>query len=98
MVTVPDGLILHALQINPKASFRLIASTTGLSEQAVVRRYRQMHRAGVVRVVGRLNPALSGDAQWVARIQVKPDRMSDIADALARRPDVAYASVQSGGC
>lgn len=92
-----DGLILHALQLNPRVSFRRIAAVTGLSEQTVSRRYRQLRRDGVLRVIGTVNPRLFGNAQWVARIRVKPDRITQLTDALIRRPDIGYASIQSGG-
>lgn len=92
-----DGLILHALQLNPRVSFRRIADITGLSEQTVSRRYHQLRRDGVVRVAGMVNPRVLGAAQWVARIRVKPDRVAQLADALIRRPDIGYTSIQSGG-
>jgi DNA-binding Lrp family transcriptional regulator len=78
-------------------SFRRIADVTGLSEQTVSRRYHQLRRDGVLRVAGMVNPRVLGDAQWVARIRVKPDRVAQLADALIRRPDIGYTSIQSGG-
>ncbi len=97
MVHPSDGLILHALQLNPRVSFRRIAEVTGLSEQTVSRRYHQLRRDGVLRVAGMVNPRVLGAAQWVARIRVKPDRVAQLADALIRRPDIGYTSIQSGG-
>ena len=78
-------------------SFRHIAYVTGLSEQTVSRRYHQLRRDGVLRVAGMVNPRVLGDVQWVARIRVKPDRVAQFADALIRRPDIGYTSIQSGG-
>ncbi|MBJ7383921.1 MAG: Lrp/AsnC family transcriptional regulator [Mycolicibacterium sp.] len=92
-----DGLILHALQLNPRVSFRRIAEVTGLSEQTVSRRYHQLRRDGVLRVAGLVNPRVLGDSQWVARIRVRPDRVAQLADALIRRPDIGYTSIQSAG-
>jgi DNA-binding Lrp family transcriptional regulator len=97
MTSPSDGLILHALQLNPRVSFRRIAEVTGLSEQTVSRRYHRLRRDGVLRVAGMVNPRLLGAAQWVARIRVKPDRVAQLADALIRRPDIGYTSIQSGG-
>lgn len=97
MARPSDGLILHALQLNPRVSFRRIANVTGLSEQTVSRRYHQLRRDGVLRVAGMVNPRVLGDTQWVARIRVKPDRVAQLADALIRRPDIGYTSIQSGG-
>jgi AsnC-type helix-turn-helix domain len=48
---VVDRRLLHALGINGRASFRLIASVIGASEQTVARRYRRLREEGVVRVL-----------------------------------------------
>jgi DNA-binding Lrp family transcriptional regulator len=92
-----DRKILRALQYSPRASFRLVGEVVGVSEQTAARRYRALRREGVVRVVGRVNPALHGLAEWVARIRCRPDRVGPLADSLARRPDIAYANLVSGG-
>lgn len=92
-----DGVILHALQLHPRVSFRHIAEITGLSEQTVSRRYHQLRREGVLRVIGVVNAHLVGDIQWVARIRIRPDSVAPLTDALIRRPDVGYVSIQSGG-
>lgn len=92
-----DRKILRALQYSPRASFRLIGEVVGVSEQTAARRFRALRREGVVRVIGRVNPALHGLAEWVARIRCRPDRIGPLADSLARRPDIAYANLASGG-
>ncbi len=65
-------------------------------EQAVARRYRKLHRDGVVRVIGLLNPRVYGDSQWVVRVRAKPDDLPRLAEALIRRPEVTHANVLSG--
>jgi DNA-binding Lrp family transcriptional regulator len=92
-----DGKILRALQCAPRASFRLIGEVAGVSEQTAARRFHALRRSGVMRVVGLVDPAVHGDARWVARIRCRPDRVGPLADALARRPDIAYAGLASGG-
>lgn len=92
-----DGKILRALQCAPRASFRLIGEVAGVSEQTAARRFHALRRAGVMRVVGLVDPAVHGDARWVARIRCRPDRVGPLADALTRRPDIAYAGLASGG-
>ncbi|GGU42743.1 transcriptional regulator [Streptomyces daghestanicus] len=89
--------ILRAVQYAPRAPFRLIGEVSGVSEQTAARRYHALRRSGVMRVVGLVNPAVHGDAQWIARIRCRPDRVGPLAGALARRPDIAYASIASGG-
>ncbi|MFD4873110.1 Lrp/AsnC family transcriptional regulator [Streptomyces sp. NPDC058420] len=92
-----DGKILRALQCAPRASFRVIGEVAGVSEQTAARRFHALRRAGVMRVVGLIDPSVHGEARWVARIRCRPDRVGPLADALARRPDIAYAGLASGG-
>ncbi|MGN5631436.1 Lrp/AsnC family transcriptional regulator, partial [Streptomyces sp. AC154] len=92
-----DTQILRTLQCAPRAPFRLIGEVNGVSEQTAARRYHALRRSGVLRVVGLVDPAVYGEAQWVARIRCRPDRVGPLADALTRRPDIAYASIASGG-
>ncbi|WP_116374215.1 Lrp/AsnC family transcriptional regulator [Mycobacterium sp. MFM001] len=91
-----DAQILHALELSPRVSFRRLATVVGASEQTVARRYQRLRREGVLRVVGLVNPRVHGEAQWVARIRAKPDRISQLGDALARRSDVTHANILSG--
>lgn len=97
MTDAMDEKILHALQLGPRTPFRRIGEVLGVSEQTVARRYQSLRRAGALRVVGLINPAVQGEAQWVARIRCHPDRVEPLADALTRRPDVSYAHLASGG-
>ncbi|WP_232715506.1 Lrp/AsnC family transcriptional regulator [Gordonia metallireducens] len=92
-----DGTILRALQVYPRASFRLLGEVAGISEQTAARRYQALRRAGVTRVVGVVRPAVRGDAEWVARVRCRPDRLEPLAASLARRRDVVFAYVVSGG-
>ena len=91
-----DGKILHALQLSPRVSFRRIADVVGVPEQAVTRRYRKLHRGGVVRVIGLVNPQVYGECQWVVRVRAKPDDLPRLAEALVRRREVTHANVLSG--
>ncbi|HEU5427209.1 MAG TPA: AsnC family transcriptional regulator [Actinocrinis sp.] len=92
-----DRAILHALQHAPRAPFSRIADVIGVSEQTVGRRYQALRRAGVMRVIGLVNPAVYGQMKWVVRIRCRPDRVDPLADALVRRPEIAYANLASAG-
>lgn len=92
-----DMKILRCLHRAPRAPFRLIGEVSGVSEQTAARRYQALRRAGVMRVVGLVDPAVHGEAQWVARLRCRPDRVAALADSLARRPDIAYVGIASGG-
>ncbi|WP_326664879.1 Lrp/AsnC family transcriptional regulator [Streptomyces sp. NBC_00385] len=97
MIDDVDMRILRTLHRAPRAPFRLIGEVSGVSEQTAARRYQALRRAGVMRVVGLVDPAVHGEAQWVARIRCRPDRVAPLADTLARRPDIAYVGIASGG-
>ncbi|MFF2330962.1 MULTISPECIES: Lrp/AsnC family transcriptional regulator [unclassified Streptomyces] len=97
MIDDVDRQILRAVQCAPRAPFRLIGEVIGVSEQTAARRYHALRRGGVMRVVGLVNPAVHGAAEWVARIRCRPDRVGPLADTLARRSDIAYASIASAG-
>lgn len=97
MVDDVDRKILHALQCAPRIPLRRIGEIVGVSEQTAARRYHALRRSGVMRVVGLVNPAVYGQAQWVARIRSRPDRVGPLADSLAKRPDIAFANLASGG-
>lgn len=96
MIDALDGQIIHALQISPRASFRLIADTVDTPEQTIARRYHRLRRDGALRVVGLVNPRVHGDAQWVVRVHAKPDDIPRLAEALIRRPEVTHANILSG--
>ena len=90
-----DRQLLHALQFDGRVSFRLLAEVLGSSEQTVARRYRRMREAGIVRVMVLTAPA--GGQYWIVRMQVVPGGAAKLARALARRADVGWVSIFSGG-
>ncbi len=92
-----DAGLVHALQIDGRAPFRLIGEVLGVSENTVARRYRRLRTAGVLRVVGTLNGARLGHHAWTIRLQCPPDAATAIAKALAGRPDTSYVHLLSGG-
>jgi DNA-binding Lrp family transcriptional regulator len=89
--------IVHALQIDGRAPFRLIGTALGVSENTVARRYRRLRAAGVLRVVGTLNGARLGYSAWTIRLRCTPDSAAPIARAIADRPDTSYVYLLSGG-
>lgn len=92
-----DSRIIHGLYCAPRYSFRRLGEVIGVSEQTVARRYNALRRGGVLRVVGLRSPAAHGQAEWIARLRCRPDAVGPVADSLARRPEVGYASIASGG-
>lgn len=92
-----DRQIIHALIIDGRAGFSRIATVVGVSEQTVARRYRRLHSAGIVRVVGMTDSQRLGQSDWMVRLQCVPDAAAAVASALARRDDTSWVSLTSGG-
>jgi DNA-binding Lrp family transcriptional regulator len=90
-----DRQLLHALQYDGRASFRVLSELLGASEQTIARRYRRVREAGIVRVV--VLSAPTGGQYWIVRMQVVPGGANRLAQALARRSDVGWVSIFSGG-
>jgi DNA-binding Lrp family transcriptional regulator len=91
-----DRRLLHALGINGRASFRLIASVIGTSEQTAARRYRRLRDRGVLRVL--LLPAPDpADRGQLVRLEVQPQAVRVVVEALARRPDVSWLRLMNAG-
>jgi DNA-binding Lrp family transcriptional regulator len=89
--------LLHALQLDGRASFSTIAAVLGVSDQTVARRYRKLRSSGAVRVVGVPEAAPLGQVHWLARVHCVPDAAAPIAAALARRDDTQWVSLMSAG-
>ncbi|WP_328320887.1 Lrp/AsnC family transcriptional regulator [Streptomyces sp. NBC_00388] len=92
-----DLQLLHALEVNARASFSRLAAVLGVSDQTVARRYRRLHTEGEMRVVGVRDAAGLGQDTWMLRLRCAPDAADSIARALARRPDTAWIGLTSGG-
>jgi DNA-binding Lrp family transcriptional regulator len=91
-----DHQLLHAVGVNARASFRLIAGVLGVSEQTAARRYRRLRDAGVVRVLMLPSPDPADRGQLV-RLEVQPQAVRAVAAVLARRPDVSWLRLMNAG-
>jgi DNA-binding Lrp family transcriptional regulator len=91
-----DRALIRGLQVSPRAPFSLLAFTLGTSEQTAARRYRRLHRAGLLRVTAVVRAEGRGETNWIVRIQCRPDGASSLAAALAKRDDVGWVSISGG--
>jgi DNA-binding Lrp family transcriptional regulator len=91
-----DNQLLHALMIDGRAPFSLLADVIGTSEQTVARRYRLLQEAGAVRVLV-IPSAVDELLEWIVRIGVRPGAAAPLAQALAARDDVSWVRITSGG-
>lgn len=89
--------LVRALQLEPRASYSRLADVLGTSEQTAARRYRALRQAGLVRVVGAVDPRALGQNDWLVRLRCRPNGAAAVADALARREDVSWLTINSGG-
>ncbi|GIH48611.1 DNA-binding transcriptional regulator, Lrp family [Microbispora rosea] len=92
-----DRALVHALQIDGRASFRQIAEVVGTSEHTIARRYRRLRSQGLLRVVGMLDGTRFGQTSWAVRLVCTPDAAGPVAEALARREDTVWVRLLSGG-
>ncbi|WP_380157492.1 Lrp/AsnC family transcriptional regulator [Kineococcus sp. R86509] len=92
-----DQQLLQALQLDGRASFRLLGQVLGVSDQTVARRYAKLRSAGRARVLGLTDPLRLGEVSWVLRIRTTPDAALPVAQALARREDTSWIHLTSGG-
>jgi DNA-binding Lrp family transcriptional regulator len=98
-----DGLdtlgrrIVQALQVDGRAPFSRIGEVLGVSDQTVARRYARLRSAGVLRVLGLVDPLRIGLTPWFVRVSCTPDAAASVGEALARRTDTRWVSLISGG-
>jgi DNA-binding Lrp family transcriptional regulator len=92
-----DAQLVHALQVDGRASFSRIAAVLGTSDRTVARRYRRLRETGAARVVAVLSSARLGWVDWLIRIQCAPDAAAAVATTMARRDDTSWVCLTSGG-
>jgi DNA-binding Lrp family transcriptional regulator len=92
-----DMALVHALQINGRASFREIADVLGISDQTAARRWSRLRSAGTLRLLGLTDPLRLGESIWVVRVRCTPDAAASLGEAMARRTDTTWVSLGSAG-
>ena len=92
-----DRGLLHALQLDGRIPFARVAEVLGVAETTVARRYKRLRSVAGLRVVGAVNGVLFGRSAWTLRLRCTPDVALPLARALAKRPDVSWVHVMSGG-
>ncbi|MFC5724513.1 Lrp/AsnC family transcriptional regulator [Streptomyces gamaensis] len=92
-----DRQLVQALMIDGRAAFSRIAAVLGTTDQTVIRRYRRLRGAGLLRVLGLPVAERVGRFESRLRIQCVPGAAVAIAESLARRPDTGWVKIFSGG-
>ncbi|WP_424637671.1 Lrp/AsnC family transcriptional regulator [Embleya sp. AB8] len=92
-----DRAIVHALDLDGRASFARIAEVLGVSDATVVRRYHRMRTSGAMRVVAINDTRRTGQTSWVLRVACVPDVVEAVAQGLGRRADVSWLHLLPAG-
>ncbi|MFJ5924385.1 Lrp/AsnC family transcriptional regulator [Kitasatospora sp. NPDC092948] len=92
-----DRALVQALMIDGRVPFSRLAELLAVSDQTVIRRYRRLRGDGLIRVIGLPAGPRVGLAESWLRLQCLPDAALAVADALARRPDISWVTLNSGG-
>ncbi|WP_236792430.1 Lrp/AsnC family transcriptional regulator [Amycolatopsis sp. GM8] len=92
-----DRGLVHALHVDGRAPFTLVAEVLGTSQQTVARRYRRLREEHGLRVIGRTAPRRVGQVEWFVRLRATPDAALKVAHALAARTDTSWVQLTSGG-
>ncbi|MGD3109886.1 Lrp/AsnC family transcriptional regulator [Streptomyces sp. YGL11-2] len=93
-----DRRIAAALLASPRASWREVARCLGLSERTVVRRAAPLYTDGTLRTTAVRNPACFPHLIPIAlRIRCRPNKIRQVAHALARRTDTVWVDILGGG-
>ena len=92
-----DRALVQALMIDGRVPFSRLAEILGVTDQTVTRRYRRLRTAGLLRVIGLPVGSRIGLFESRLRIQCTPGAAVAIAEALARRRDIAWVTINAGG-
>lgn len=92
-----DTAIVHALQLDGRASYARIGSVLGASTQTIARRYRRLRDMAGLRVIGLPDPEQAGLTRWLLRLTAVPASAQPLAESLVRRADTQWVRLVSGG-
>jgi len=92
-----DDKLIALLQANGRASNIELAKEVGVSEGTIRRRFRNLIKGEVIRVVAIPDPAKLGRGTTaLIGLQVDPAEVDPVAAALANVAEVQYVSVTTG--
>ncbi|HAY85192.1 MAG TPA: AsnC family transcriptional regulator [Chloroflexi bacterium] len=92
-----DLAIISYLQYDGRAPFTQIAESLNISEGAVRRRVKNLSDSGLMQVVAIVEPhALGLNEGVLIGINVQADMTQEVADAVAKLPEVSYLFQAAG--
>ncbi|MGW4340202.1 Lrp/AsnC family transcriptional regulator [Rhodococcus koreensis] len=90
-----DFALMHALQIEPRATWKSLAGILGVDPVALSRRYRRLHEAGLVWVTGYAAEVAGHNA--LVEVECTPGKAALTARILAEDPLVSSIDLTAGG-
>jgi DNA-binding Lrp family transcriptional regulator len=97
MLDALDLKLLQALELDGRAPFSRIAHVLGVSDQTIARRFRRLRTTARLRVTGMTDDSRLGRTSWIVRFGCTHDTATQLASALAQRPDTYYVDLAAGG-
>ncbi len=92
-----DSKIIQILQEDGRASNAGIARKVGVSEGTVRRRLKRLIQGEFIKVVALPDAAKLGfDSQALVGVQVDPDKIDQVADALAGLSEINWVAITTG--
>ena len=92
-----DSKIIQILQEDGRASNAGIARKVGVSEGTVRRRLKRLIQEEFIQVVALPDAAKMGfDSQALVGVQVDPDKIDQVADALAGLSEINWVAITTG--
>ena len=96
-IDATDRKIIHLLQDDARQSNAAIARVIGVSEATIRRRIKMMVDDGSLAIRAVPNPGSFGlDTSAVIGIDVQPDMLDKVADAIEARDEVTFLAVSTG--
>lgn len=93
-----DRAIVAFLQYDGRMPYTRIADELGISEGAVRRRAKRMIEAGILQIVGIVEPQfLDWQAAGMVGVTVQAGQAEEAAHRIAQFPEVTYLFMASGG-
>jgi Lrp/AsnC family transcriptional regulator for asnA, asnC and gidA len=93
-----DRAIIRCLQYDGRMSYTDMAAELDMSEGSVRRRVKRLTSAGVLQIVGIVEPQLLGwNAAGMIGVNVLAGQVDAVAQHIAQFPEVSYLFMASGG-
>ncbi|WP_309066466.1 Lrp/AsnC family transcriptional regulator [Microbacterium sp.] len=90
-----DRRLLHALQVEPRASWSALAPIVGADAATLSRRWRRLEEEGIAWITGRLGGVMPDGAALI-EVECDPQRIAETAATLAEDREV-YVLDQTAG-